>query len=82
LGDARADPSKIRLDRTLGQADRRLRANAGYRIAEKLDYAPNSRWLESASGTIADALRGIDKLESLPHVENGAPQMFMQSVSG
>jgi hypothetical protein len=56
-------------------------ALAGYRIARKLDYAPNSGWLESATGSIADALRRIDELESLPHVENVAPQMLMQSVS-
>jgi hypothetical protein len=71
---------RLEEDRRIEDYEDRI-ASAGYRIAGKLDYAPNSGWLESATGTVADALRGIDKLESLPHVANVAPQMLMQSAS-
>lgn len=52
---------------------------AGYKIAQKLDYAPNAAWLRASSGSIAEALSGIDKLQKLKDVENVEPQMLMHA---
>lgn len=53
----------------------------GYEIAQTLPYASNAAWLRAGSGSVADALAGISKLESLPDLENVEPQMLMESVS-
>jgi hypothetical protein len=53
--------------------------SAGYRLFRALDYAPNSGWLESSSGSIAAALSGLEKLRAIPDVENFEPQMLMAS---
>jgi hypothetical protein len=71
---------RLESDRRIENYEEKIE-RAGYRIARKLDYAPGSGWLESASGSIADALRRIEGLDSVPHVENIAPQMLMQSVN-
>lgn len=54
---------------------------AGYEIAEKIDYAPNAGWLTERSGSVAKALAGIEKLESIKDVENVEPQMLMKRVA-
>ena len=54
--------------------------NAGYEIAERVEYAPNAAWLRARSGDIADALKGIERLTSIPDVENVEPQMLMASA--
>lgn len=55
-------------------------ADAGYEVAERLDYAPNAVWLKARSGDIADALNGLDALKKLPNVESVEPQMLMESA--
>jgi hypothetical protein len=52
---------------------------AGYKVAQKLAYAPNAAWLRASSGSIADALNGIDELQKLKDVENVEPQMLMHA---
>ena len=54
---------------------------AGYEIAEKIDYAPNAGWLTERSGSVAKAITGIEKLESIKDVENVEPQMLMKRVA-
>ncbi len=53
---------------------------AGYEIAERVEYASNAAWLRARSGNIADALKGIERLKSMPDVENVEPQMLMESA--
>lgn len=53
---------------------------AGYKIAQKLDYAANAAWLRASSGNIADALNGIDELQKLKDLENVEPQMLMPAA--
>jgi hypothetical protein len=52
----------------------KLRA-LGYRIVRTISYAPNAAWLESTSGA-SDALKNIDKIESLADVVNVEPQLI------
>lgn len=54
--------------------------NAGYEVAQSLSYAPNAAWLRAPSGSILEALKGISRLEAMPHVEAVEPQMLMQST--
>lgn len=53
---------------------------AGYEVADSLDYAPHAAWLRAQSGKILDALKGISRLEAIPDVENVEPQMLMARV--
>jgi hypothetical protein len=55
--------------------------DAGYKIAEKIDYAENAAWLSERSGSVAKALAGIEKLESIKGVENVEPQMLMKRAA-
>jgi hypothetical protein len=50
---------------------------AGYAIESSPPYAPHTAWLRS-SGSIADALSGIPRLEAIPGVENVEPQMIVE----
>lgn len=50
---------------------------AGYRIVQILNYAPHAAWLQASSGSIAEALTGIHKLEKIAEFENIEPQMLM-----
>jgi len=54
--------------------------NAGYEVAETLPYAPNAVWLRARSGSIADALTGLAKLEGIPSAESVEPQMLMEAA--
>lgn len=54
---------------------------AGYEIAQSLEYAPHAAWLRARSGEIADALADIRALEKIADVENVEPQMLMQRAS-
>lgn len=54
---------------------------AGYGIAQNLEYAPHAAWLRARSGEISDALTGIPDLEKIADVENVEPQMLMQRAS-
>lgn len=54
--------------------------NAGYEVDQSLSYAPNAAWLRASSGSLLEALKGISRLESIPHVEAVEPQMLMPST--
>ncbi|HKQ76074.1 MAG TPA: hypothetical protein VJ810_20435 [Blastocatellia bacterium] len=54
---------------------------AGYEIAQRIEYAPHAAWLRARSGAIADALTGVKALEKIANVENIEPQMLMKRVS-
>lgn len=54
---------------------------AGYQIAQSVDYAPHAAWLRARSGEIADALRQIPMLEQIADVENVEPQMLMRKAN-
>lgn len=60
------------------EAHRNALEEAGYTIAQTLDYAPQAAWLRAASGDIADALAGVSKLGAIANVESIEPQMLMQ----
>ena len=51
---------------------------AGYEIAQSIEYAPHAAWLRARSGEIADALTNFQTLERITDVENVEPQMLMQ----
>ena len=54
---------------------------AGFEIAQTIEYAPHAAWLQARSGEIADALTGIEALEKIADVENVEPQMLMQRTN-
>ncbi len=54
--------------------------SAGYEIAQTLPYAPNAGWLRPLSSSIARSLAGLNKLSSIPGVENVEPQMISKAV--
>ncbi|MCI0390702.1 MAG: hypothetical protein MOB07_18300 [Acidobacteria bacterium] len=54
---------------------------AGYEIAQTIEYAPHASWLRARSNEIADALAGIRALEKIADVENVEPQMLMRRAS-
>lgn len=53
---------------------------AGYRIEETLAHVPNAAWVRAADGSIATALRGLGRLESLSQVERVEPQLIRAAV--
>jgi hypothetical protein len=53
---------------------------AGYAIAQELDYAPEAAWLRTRSGSIAEALTGVSRLRAIAAVESVEPQLLMQRV--
>lgn len=61
---------------TVGERRREIE-QAGYEVAQALDYAPQAAWLRARSGRIADALKGVEALEKIAGVENVEPQMLM-----
>jgi hypothetical protein len=50
-------------------------AAAGYDLDEVLSYAPQAGWARAASGSIADTLGHLDRLERIPGIENVEVQM-------
>ena len=54
---------------------------AGYEVAQNLEYAPHAAWLRARSGEISAALTGVRDLEKIAGVENVEPQMLMQRAS-
>jgi len=54
---------------------------AGYTVAQVLDYAPHAAWLRTHSGNISDALNGLQSLKDIPDVENVEPQMLMRRAA-
>jgi hypothetical protein len=49
---------------------------AGFRIAQVPDHAPEAAWLRATSGSIAEALGGLSRLQELPGVESVEPQLL------
>lgn len=64
-------------------AEERLREieQAGYEIAQLIEYAPHAAWLRPRSGEIVDALTGIQALEKITDVDNVEPQILMPRAS-
>ena len=60
------------------ESQREVINQAGYEVAQSLDYAPHAAWLRAQSGNIADAIAGIPQLEAIPKIENIEPQMLME----
>ncbi|MEH2398767.1 hypothetical protein [Nostoc sp.] len=60
------------------ESQREVINQAGYEVAQSLDYAPHAAWLRAQSGNIVDAIAGIPQLEAIPKVENIEPQMLME----
>jgi hypothetical protein len=52
---------------------------AGYVIADRIDYAPDAVWVRSASGDPANALQNIPDLEAIAGVITVEPQMLMKA---
>ncbi|HEX2273600.1 MAG TPA: hypothetical protein VHG90_06990 [Acidimicrobiales bacterium] len=50
-------------------------AAAGYDLEEVLGYAPQAGWVRATSGSIADTLGHLDRLQGVPGVENVEVQM-------
>lgn len=55
-------------------------ARAGYLVDEVLRYAPHAAWVRAGSGVIADALRGLSRLEGLERVQNVEPQVISKAA--
>lgn len=51
---------------------------AGYEIVDRPAYAPQAAWVQARSGNIADSLKQIAQLATIPGIENVEPQMLMQ----
>jgi len=51
-------------------------AAAGFAIADVPQYAPHAAWLRAASGSVRDALRGLDRLLALPELRAVEPQLL------
>jgi len=54
---------------------------AGYRVVEKIKWAPQAVWVEASSGEVADSLRNLNKLERIDDVENVEAQMIMPAAT-
>jgi hypothetical protein len=61
-------------DRALAHAS--ALEGVGYRIAESVPHTPHAAWLESADGSIAQALARLPELESVTGIINVEPQMI------
>jgi hypothetical protein len=51
-------------------------ADVGFEVDEVLSYAPQAAWVRPASGSVVDALRGVERLSELPGVVAVEPQMI------
>lgn len=60
------------------EAHRAELEQAGFTIAQLLDYAPQAAWLRARSGSIAEALDGVPRLRTLAGVESIEVQLLMQ----
>lgn len=54
--------------------------NAGYEIDQTISYAPSAGWVRSLSRSIASSLAHLDRLHTIPGVENVEPQMLRKAV--
>jgi hypothetical protein len=54
--------------------------NAGYEIDQTISYAPSAGWVRSLSHSIASSLARLDRLHTIPGVENVEPQMLSKAV--
>jgi hypothetical protein len=48
---------------------------AGFEVEEVPGYAPHAAWVRPASGRVADALAGLDRLRRVQGVEHVEPQL-------
>ncbi len=48
---------------------------AGYDLEEVLSYAPQAGWASATSGSLADTLGQLHRLEAVPGIENVEVQM-------
>ena len=55
-------------------------AGAGFDIDQVLSYAPHAGWVQAASGSMADALRGLERLAGMPGVRHVEPQLLYTRV--
>jgi hypothetical protein len=70
----------IRFSSQTRAADRAAElAGLGYEIMSVPAYAPHTAWVRAASGDIADALSGLDRLALLADLDNVEPQMLGRS---
>jgi hypothetical protein len=53
-------------------------ANAGFRIARTLPYAPNAAWLRATRGGVEAALSRLESLSKVPGVVHAEPQMLLE----
>ena len=66
-------------DGDTAEAHREELAAAGYEIAQVLGYAPQAAWVRATSGSIADALSNLDRLDAVPGIENVEVQMLSEA---
>ncbi|KEF41523.1 MAG: hypothetical protein ER33_10995 [Cyanobium sp. CACIAM 14] len=59
------------------EAHRAELEQAGFRIAEVLEYAPQAAWLRARSGSLAEALSGVSRLRAIAGVE-GVEVQFLR----
>jgi hypothetical protein len=72
----------VRLKKGLRASARRTAfARAGYEIVGSPSYAPNAAWLAPATGTIAEALSNIGRVERIAGVVNVEPELLRQRVA-
>lgn len=50
-------------------------AAAGFAIADVPEYAPHAAWVRAASGSVRDALLGLERLLALPELRAVEPQL-------
>ena len=55
-------------------------AAAGFTLESVPAYAPHAAWVRPASGELADALTGFERLRELPGVENVEPQFESEAA--
>jgi hypothetical protein len=55
-------------------------ARAGFTLESVPGYAPHAAWVRPASGRLADALTGFERLRELPGVQNAEPQFETEAV--
>ena len=55
-------------------------ARAGFTLEAVPGYAAHAAWVRPASGRLADALTGFERLRDLPGVENAEPQFEIEAA--
>ena len=55
-------------------------ATAGFTLESVPAYAAHAAWVRPASGQLADALTGFERLRAVPGVENAEPQFETEAA--